>query len=152
MIVTYSLHLPFSKKSLHAEIRKLVLWDKNLQRLLVHKPSWKGEWKNIELITNFSRAISEAVLPDATGLANDLCKMIKMGFAFGFTEDEVDSLLVSENLELYAVDTNFLECAFPAVKASSPVSVKPRFLSSEYPLTPATSFHKKPRTSLHKNQ
>ncbi|KAI8030890.1 hypothetical protein LOK49_LG01G03112 [Camellia lanceoleosa] len=152
MIITYSLHLPFSKKSLHVEIRKLVLWDKNLQRLLVHKPSWKGEWKNIELITNFSRAISEAVLPDATGLANDLCKMIKMGFAFGFTEDEVDSLLVSENLELYAVDTNFLECAFPAVKASSPVLVKPRFLSSEYPLTPATSFHKKPRTSLHKNQ
>ncbi|KAF5961127.1 hypothetical protein HYC85_002336, partial [Camellia sinensis] len=58
----------------------------------------------------------EAVLPDATGLANDLCKMIKMGFEFEFTEDEVDSLLVSENLELYAVDTNFLECAFPAVK------------------------------------
>ncbi|XP_058188028.1 uncharacterized protein LOC131304709 [Rhododendron vialii] len=139
LMVSYFLDLPSSKKRLHVEMRKLVLWEKNSQKLLVHKPSWNGGsgTKSMEFITDFSRAIAEAVLPNASGFVVDLCKIIKIGFAFGFKEDDVDSLLLSENLELFPVDASFLECAFPAAKN--------QYLGRDLPCTPEASIHKKQR-------
>ncbi|KAE9449555.1 hypothetical protein C3L33_18541, partial [Rhododendron williamsianum] len=139
LMVTYFLDLPSSKKRLEVQMRKLVQWEKNSQRLLVHKPSWNGGsgTKSIEFITDFARAIAEAVLPNGSGLADDLSKIIKMAFAFGYKEDEVDSLLLSENLELFPVDTSFLECAFPASKIQC--------LGQDPPCTPQTSIRKKQR-------
>ncbi|KAE9449554.1 hypothetical protein C3L33_18542, partial [Rhododendron williamsianum] len=139
LMVSYFLDLPSSKKRLRVEMRKLVLWGKNSQKLLVHKPSWNGGsgTKSMEFITDFSRAIAEAVLSNASGFVEDLCKIIKIGFAFGFKEDEVDSLLLSENLELFPVDASFLECAFPAAKN--------QYLGQDPPCTPEASIHKKQR-------
>ena len=83
-----------------------MLWDKNSRRLLVHKPNWKCGQANSEFVTDFSLAISEPSLPNATRLADDLCKTIKMGFAFGLKENDVDSLPVTKNLELVPVDAS----------------------------------------------
>lgn len=139
LMLSYFLDLPSSKKRLQVEMRKLVLWEKNSQKLLVHKPSWNGGsgTKSMEFITDFSRAIAEAVLPKASAFVEELCKTIKIGFAFGFKEDEVDSLLLSENLELFPVDASFLECAFPAAKN--------QHHSRDPPCTPEASIHKKQR-------
>ncbi|KAH7847938.1 hypothetical protein Vadar_031865 [Vaccinium darrowii] len=139
LMLSCFLDLPSSKKRLQVEMRKLVLWDENSQKLLVHKPSWNGGsgTKSMEFITDFSRAIAEAVLPKASAFVEELCKTIKIGFAFGFKEDEVDSLLLSENLELFPVDASFLECAFPAAKN--------QHRSRDPPCTPEASIHKKQR-------
>ncbi|CAK9178894.1 unnamed protein product, partial [Ilex paraguariensis] len=146
MIVSYSLVLPSPKKRLQVEVRKKVLWDNKSQRLLLHKPSWKEGHKDIEFITNFARAISEAVLPNSTtDLVDSLCKIIKMSFAFGFKEDEIDSLLVTQNLELSADDERFLDCAFPPFK-SSLVSIELLLSRLESPCTPETPFNEELRT------
>ena len=54
---------------------------------------------------------------------DDLCKTIKMGFAFGLKENDVDLLPVTKNLELVPVDASCLECAFHAAKVTSLVSM-----------------------------
>ncbi|KAK9284835.1 hypothetical protein L1049_024014 [Liquidambar formosana] len=81
--VSYGLQLPSRKKRLNVEIIRMVLWEKNSQRLLVHKRSWKDGQKNMEFVANFSRAISEAILPNNSDLVDNLCKIIQMGFALG---------------------------------------------------------------------
>ncbi|KAL6955023.1 hypothetical protein U1Q18_041630 [Sarracenia purpurea var. burkii] len=148
MMASYLLDLPSSKKTIRVETSKLVLWEKNSQRLLVHKPNWKEDGGDMELISHFARAISEAVLPNATGLVVDLCRIIKMGlgFSFGFGEDQVDFLLATENLELFPVDAGFIESAFSAAKASSPsVAVKRQLFCGEFPCTLETSLPKRQR-------
>ncbi|KAH7847933.1 hypothetical protein Vadar_031793 [Vaccinium darrowii] len=141
LVIHYFLNLSSSKKRVQVEMRKLVVWDKKSQKLLVHKPTWSvgSGNKSMEFITDFSRAISEAVLPDASGFVEDLCKIIKMGCVLGFKEDEVDSLLSSENLELFPGDTSFLECAFP--------SAKNQYLGRDLPCALETSIQKKQRRS-----
>ncbi|XP_058185661.1 uncharacterized protein LOC131302885 [Rhododendron vialii] len=138
LVVQYFLNLP-SKIRLQVEMRKLVLWEKKSQKLLVHKPNWNGGSGNrsMEFTTDFARAISEVVLPDASGLVEDLCKIIKMGCVLGFEENKVESLLLSENLELFPVDTSFLQCAFPAAKNQG--------LSQDPPCPPETPVQKKRR-------
>ncbi|KAL6955021.1 hypothetical protein U1Q18_041628 [Sarracenia purpurea var. burkii] len=148
MMVSYLLDLPASKKTIRVETRKLVMWEKNSQRLLVHKPNWKEGRGDMELISHFARAISEAVLLNATGLVVDLCRIIKMGmgFSFGFVgEDQVDSLLATENLELFPVDAGFIESAFSAGKPSYPFHRQ--LFCPEFPCTPETSLPKRQRRS-----
>ncbi|KAG5528305.1 hypothetical protein RHGRI_029096 [Rhododendron griersonianum] len=139
LVVHCFLNLPSSKKRLQVEMRKLVLWEKKSQKLLVHKLNWNGGSGNrsMEFTTDFARAISEVVLPDASGLMEELCKIIKMGCVLGFEEDKVESLLLSENLELFPVDTSFLECAFPAAKNQG--------LGRDPACTPETPVQKKRR-------
>lgn len=116
LVVKYSFKLPLSCDTIHVSIPKKVFWDKNSPRLLVHKPSWRNEQKDIQLITDFSRAIAEAVLPDSEGL-QDLYKLIKMGFALGFRENKIDELLMTQNLEdLSAEDKKFINDAFPPLQ------------------------------------
>ncbi|CAK9183111.1 unnamed protein product, partial [Ilex paraguariensis] len=137
MIVSYSLLLPSLKNRLQVEVRRKVLWDTNSWKLLLHRPSWKEGHKNIEFITHFAQFISETALPNSTSLADSLCKIIKMGFAFGFKEDEVDFLLVTENLELSIEDKKFLDSLFPPAKSPVPMQLQSYCLKA--PCTPETS-------------
>ncbi|KAL3526922.1 hypothetical protein ACH5RR_011578 [Cinchona calisaya] len=89
MNTKYGLQLPSLNTSLHVETRRMVVWDKNKRRLLRHAPSLISAHENI-----------------------------RMGFAFGFKENEVDYPLVTENLNLSAEDQNFLNSAFPCVPAA----------------------------------
>ena len=112
----YALQLPLQKRRLEVEIEKMVLWEKNSQRLLVKKSTWNQGKKDLEFIASFARAISEAVLPNSSDQKNKLCKIIQMGSE----EDAVDYLLWTENLELSVEDKEFLDRLFPSGK-SSPV-------------------------------
>ncbi len=119
--VRYALQLPSQKVKLVAEVKKMVFWEKNLQRLLVEKSSWNGAQKGVEFIACFARAISEAVLPKSSD--DRLCRIIQMAMAFGLKEVTVDYLLWTENLKLTVEDEEFLDHSFPSVK-SSPVLSK----------------------------
>uniref|UniRef100_A0A7N2MZP0 Sacsin n=1 Tax=Quercus lobata TaxID=97700 RepID=A0A7N2MZP0_QUELO len=114
--VRYALQLPLQKRRLEVEIEKMVLWEKNSQRLLVKKSTWNEAKKDLEFIASFARAISEAVLPYSRDQKNKLCKIIQMGLE----EDAGDYLLWTENLELSVEDKEFLDRLFPSGK-SSPV-------------------------------
>lgn len=124
--VSYSLQIP-SLEKMCVKTRRMVLWEKNSGRLIVHKFSRNKQRNNIEFVTDFARAVSERLLPSRTDLVDNLCKLIQMGFAFGFKEDAVNFLLMTENLELPVADQDFLSAAFPpAAKLSSPISYKRR--------------------------
>ena len=129
--VRYALQLPLQKRRLEVEIEKMVLWEKNSQRLLVKKSSWNQGKKDLEFIASFARAISEAVLPNSSDQKNKLCKIIQMGLE----EDAVDYLLWTENLELSVEDKEFLDRSFPSGK-SSPVLGKRLSMNPLLPSTP----------------
>lgn len=112
--VRYGLHLHSLQRNLYVETTQMVFWEKNNRKLFVHKPSWESGNKNMEFVTNFARAISEAVLP--TTDVNRLFPIIKMAFAFGFREEDVDFLLVTENLELPPEDEEFVDRASTRVE------------------------------------
>ena len=133
--VQYALQLPLQKRKLEVEIEKMVLWEKNSQRLLVKKSSWNEGWKDIEFMASFARAISEAVLPNSWDQKDKLCRIIQMGMAFGLEEEAVDSLLRTENLELSVEDKDFLDRLFPSGK-SSPVLLKRKTINPLLPSTP----------------
>ena len=63
--VRYALQLPSQKRRLEVGIKKMVLWEKNSQRLLVNKSTWNEGKKDIKFIASFARAILEAVLPNS---------------------------------------------------------------------------------------
>ncbi|XP_027182294.1 uncharacterized protein LOC113780715 [Coffea eugenioides] len=113
--VTYSLQVPSSGPEVHVGIYKKVFWDRNSKRLLIHTPSWSGGQKDIQLVTDYARAISEVVLSNCSGHV-DLCHIIKLGFAFGFQENEIDELLMIENLAVSSEDTDFIDHVFPPIK------------------------------------
>lgn len=94
----------------------MVLWDKNHSKIFVHKPASQDRKNSMQLATDFARAVSRGLLSDRTGLnhlVDNFCKLIQIGFAYKFTEDAIDILLMTENLEIFAEDEEFLAAAFP---------------------------------------
>ncbi|KAK7840286.1 hypothetical protein CFP56_016885 [Quercus suber] len=135
--VRYALQLPLQKRRLEVEIKKMVLWEKNSQRLLVNKSTWNEGKKDIKFIASFARAILEAVLPNSADQMDTLCRMIQMGMALGLEEDAVDYLLWTENLELSVEDKELLDRSFPSGKTkSSPVLGKRLSMNPLLPSTP----------------
>lgn len=92
---------------------KLVLWEKNLQRLLIKKSAYESGKTDIEFVTCFADELAQGMLAQTTHAAADtLSRIIQMGFMFDFNENDVDFLLMEENLELFVEDALFLDAAF----------------------------------------
>lgn len=71
-------------------------------------------------MSDFSRAIAEAILTNSEGLL-DLYRLIKMGFALGFKENKINDWLMTENVDnLSAEDQLFLDSEFALVKEKEP--------------------------------
>ncbi|CAL5366615.1 unnamed protein product [Camellia sinensis] len=117
--VSYRLQIPSLDNPLSAKTRRLVMWDKSSNRLIVYNSCLKHLKNNIEFVIDFALAVSEGLLPNRADDADRLCKIIQTGLAFEFKEDAVDFLLMRENLELSATDRDFLSTAFPCPSESS---------------------------------
>ncbi|XP_077251764.1 uncharacterized protein LOC143890988 [Tasmannia lanceolata] len=114
IIINCSILLPSAGKELNLQTRRMVLWDKDSCRLLIHKCSGENKKTSIEFAASFAQAISEGLLQGNMDMVNGLCKIIQMGFAFGFQDDAVEFLLLAENLQLYMEDIEFLCTTFPS--------------------------------------
>ncbi|KAM5559542.1 hypothetical protein ABKV19_020949 [Rosa sericea] len=105
--------MPSASTTVEVEKIKLVLWEKNLQRLLIDRLAYEDGKADLEFVTSFADELAQGLLADARPTAADaLSKIIQMGFMFDFIENEVDFLLMKENLELYMEDEQFLDSAF----------------------------------------
>lgn len=123
--VNYSLRIPSLERVICVTPRRMALWEKSSGRLIVKETSWNEQRDSIEFVTNFAQTVAEGLLPNKIDIVDNLCKIIQMGFAFGFKEDAVDFLLMKEDLELSPADKDFLNSAFPpAGSSSSPVPLK----------------------------
>ncbi|XP_068313767.1 uncharacterized protein [Pyrus communis] len=110
--VCYQL-MPSAATTVEVKKQKLVLWEKDSQRLLIYKSGYEGRRNNIEFVTSFAIELAQELLAAAKPTAADkLSKLIQMGFMFDFSEGEVDFLLMNENLELFVEDEQFLDAAF----------------------------------------
>ncbi|KAK9270006.1 hypothetical protein L1049_025579 [Liquidambar formosana] len=138
--VSYQL-VPSVNTTLEVEVKKVVLWEKNYQRLLIDKSSYDGRNTNIEFVTCYAQEIAEGLLAqEQADAADNLSKIIQMGFMFKFKEDAVDYYLMRENLELFKEDEEFLEAAFPTSEQSSVLCKRAHQKSELFaPPTPLTS-------------
>ncbi|KAM1773600.1 hypothetical protein ACFXTI_043095 [Malus domestica] len=105
--------MPSAATTVEVKKQKLVLWEKDSQRLLIDKSGYEGRRNDLEFVTSFAIELVQELLAAAKPTAADkLSKLIQMGFMFDFSEGEVDFLLMNENLELFVEDEQFLHAAF----------------------------------------
>ncbi|CAN6583023.1 unnamed protein product [Malus baccata var. baccata] len=105
--------MPSAATTVEVKKQKLVLWEKDSQRLLIDKSGYEGRRNDLEFVTSFAIELAQELLAAAKPTAADkLSKLIQMGFMFDFSEGEVDFLLMNENLELFVEDEQFLNAAF----------------------------------------
>ncbi|KAM2771385.1 hypothetical protein COP1_016671 [Malus domestica] len=114
--------VPSASTSVEVEKLKLVLWEKDSQRLLMDKSGYENGKDDLEFVTSFADELAQGLLAQAKPTAADtLSKIIQIGFMFHFNENEVDFLLMKQNLELLVEDVAFLDSAFLSSEGPSRV-------------------------------
>ncbi|XP_068308008.1 uncharacterized protein [Pyrus communis] len=114
--------VPSASTSVEVEKLKLVLWEKDSQRLLMDKSGYENGKDDLEFVTSFADELAQGLLAQAKPTAADtLSKIIQIGFMFHFNENEVDFLLMKQNLERLVEDVAFLDSAFLSSEGPSRV-------------------------------
>ncbi|KAM5569728.1 hypothetical protein ABKV19_016972 [Rosa sericea] len=111
--VCYQL-MPCASTTVEVEKLKLVLWEKDSKRLFIDKSGYDGGKSDLEFVTSFANELAQGLLAQARpAAAHALSRIIQMAYIYGFNENEVEFLLMTENLELFVEDKKFLDEAYP---------------------------------------
>ncbi|PRQ38289.1 putative histidine kinase-like ATPase domain-containing protein [Rosa chinensis] len=106
--------MPCASTTVEVEKLKLVLWEKDSKRLFIDKSGYDGGKCDLEFVTSFANELAQELLAQARpAAAHALSRIIQMAYIYGFNENEVEFLLMTENLELFVEDKKFLDDAYP---------------------------------------
>ncbi|KAM5577872.1 hypothetical protein ABKV19_008283 [Rosa sericea] len=133
-------------ESTKADVKKvkLVSWKKRSERLFIDNSGYNNGKSDLKFVAAFADELAQGLLVQAKARAT-LSKIIQIGFLSGFSENEVDVLLMGENLELSVEDKEFLDAAFPSSTVPGPVCGKRSSMERDQSDPSSTTSGKKPR-------
>ncbi|XP_045787928.1 uncharacterized protein LOC123883232 [Trifolium pratense] len=92
---------------------KMVRWEKQSSKFFIQKMD-EPQKNALKYATYFSETISEGVLCENHDFVPALSELLTLGFVLKFTNEDIDFLMESKNLQIFCEDEKLLSSAFPS--------------------------------------